>query len=371
VGLKVTGLRKTFGKDFHAVDDCSFEVASGEFVTLLGPSGCGKSTTLRCIAGLERPSGGRIVIDDQTVSDADSGIMVTPERRNVGMVFQSYALWPHLSVFDNVAFPLKMRSWPRKDIAPAVQEALALVGLSGLEGRYPGTLSGGQQQRVSLARGVIYKPKLLLFDEPLSNLDARLRERMRVEIQALQRRLGITTVYVTHDQVEAMSMSDRVIVMRDGRIRQNDSPQNVYLHPRDAFVASFVGVANFLRGVVVERNGSGTGYVRLEGLSDCVFSFDGLGDFEESQPVSILVRPEEISVVDPSDPACTFSGEVSAVSYLGAELDLRVKALGQDLRVRCSTRQRFTAGAVVGLSIDNARSSVVPWSELSGVEAEE
>src|SRR5687767_9366409 len=238
--LQVTELRKTFHTDrggVRAVEDISFTVEEGRFFTLLGPSGCGKTTTLRCLAGLERPESGTIRLDDRVLS-GDARFVPT-HARDIGMVFQSYAIWPHMSVFDNVAFPLEVAE-PRPgkpEIARAVAEALALVGLEGLEDRPAPQLSGGQQQRLALARALVRKPKLLLLDEPLSNLDAKLRERMRIELRQLQRRLGITTIYVTHDQGEALFLSHRIAVMHAGKIVQEGAPRDLYREPASGFVA--------------------------------------------------------------------------------------------------------------------------------------
>src|ERR1700730_15209345 len=231
-----------------AVAGVSFQVQPGEQLTLLGPSGCGKTTTLRAIAGLERPSGGAIRIGGTTVYSAAQGINVPAEKRGLSMVFQSYAIWPHMSVFDNVAYGLRVRRVGVREIDAKVREALALVQMAGFERRPASQLSGGQQQRVALARACVFSPQVLLFDEPLSNLDAKLRADMRIELRELQHRLGITSVYVTHDLEEALAMSDRIVVMRGGHIEQSGPPDEIYNYPRTAFVADFVGSANLVRG---------------------------------------------------------------------------------------------------------------------------
>ncbi|WP_089721875.1 ABC transporter ATP-binding protein, partial [Candidatus Entotheonella palauensis] len=238
--VQVRGLKKHFGPEV-AVAGIDFEVPEGHFVTLLGPSGCGKTTTLRCLAGLERPDAGEIDIGEQCVAAPSRNIWVPPEKRNMGMVFQSYAVWPHLTVFDNIAYGLRVRGMGRSEIAKRTQETLDLVGLSGFADRYATQLSGGQQQRVSLARALAYNPRVILFDEPLSNLDAKLREHMRLELTRLQQRLGITAVYVTHDQSEALVMSDTIIVMNHGHILQQGAPEAIYAEPASRFVADFVG----------------------------------------------------------------------------------------------------------------------------------
>ncbi len=239
--VEFSNVSKAFpGGAGKAVDDFNLKIASGEFVSFLGPSGCGKTTSLRMLAGLERNTSGRILIDGVVVAEPESRLFVPPEKRHVGMVFQSYAVWPHMSVFENVAYPLKISKRPKAEIAQRVTEMLAVVELSGLEQRMPSQLSGGQQQRVALARGLVMQPKVLLLDEPLSNLDAKLREKMRVDIRAIQQKLGLTVVYVTHDQVEANTMSDRIVIMRAGHIVQTGTPDEIRRAPVDAFVADFI-----------------------------------------------------------------------------------------------------------------------------------
>ncbi len=248
--IEVSGLVVRYG-DAVAVDGIGFSVAPGEHVTLLGPSGCGKTTTLRAIAGLEEPSGGTIRIDGNTVYAAAERRNVPAERRGISMVFQSYAVWPHMSVADNVAYGLRVRKLPKPEIAEQVDRALGLVQMRAFASRSASLLSGGQQQRVALARAIAFSPNVLLFDEPLSNLDAKLRAEMRVELRELQRRLGVTSLYVTHDQEEALAISDRVIVMNVGRIEQVGTPQDIYNRPKNRFVADFVGSANLIAGKVV------------------------------------------------------------------------------------------------------------------------
>jgi ABC-type Fe3+/spermidine/putrescine transport system ATPase subunit len=254
--IEVENLVVRYG-DAIAVDGIGFTVAAGEHVTLLGPSGCGKTTTLRAIAGLEEPSGGTIRIDGATVYAAAERRNVPVERRGVSMVFQSYAVWPHMSVADNVAYGLRVRKLPKAEVAEQVDRALGLVQMRAFAQRSASLLSGGQQQRVALARAIAFSPSVLLFDEPLSNLDAKLRAEMRVELRDLQRRLGVTSLYVTHDQEEALAISDRVIVMKVGRIEQVGTPQNIYNRPKTRFVADFVGSANLVEGEVRAPNGPG------------------------------------------------------------------------------------------------------------------
>lgn len=252
--ISVTDLVAGYGAE-TVVHGISFGIARGEQLSLLGPSGCGKSTTLRCVAGLEAPISGEIVIDGVTVFSSRRGINLPPERRSLGMVFQSYAIWPHMTVLDNVAYGIRSREGRGADAAGRARDALAMVGMTEFSGRPATDLSGGQQQRVALARSYAGRPKAVLLDEPLSNLDARLRVRMREEIREMQNRLGLATIYVTHDQEEAMAISDRIIVMREGRIEQAGRPLDVYQHPRTRFVADFIGAANILSGEVVRRDG--------------------------------------------------------------------------------------------------------------------
>jgi iron(III) transport system ATP-binding protein len=261
--ITVRNLTKRFEGGVVAVDGISFDVANGEFITLLGPSGCGKTTTLRLIAGLETPDGGEIAFGDRVVASADRGLFVPPEQRDAGMVFQSYAIWPHMTVFGNVAYPLRIRNVPRAEVQGRVAEVLRLLGLEGLADRSATKLSGGQQQRVAIARSLVGRPFLLLLDEPLANLDAKLRAHMRIELRELQRRLGITTIYVTHDQTEALVLSDRVLVLRDGTIQQAGTPREIYSRPANRFVADFVGFSNFLPGRLLETQGD-RAVVRLD-----------------------------------------------------------------------------------------------------------
>ena len=246
--IEIQNLFKRF-KDVVAVNRIQLEVDKGEMLTLLGPSGCGKTTTLRCIAGLERPDEGDIVIDGQPMLSQG---FVPPSKRGIGMVFQNYAVWPHMKVFNNIVYGLKIQKIPRQKIRERAQQVLELVGLAGLEDRYPAQLSGGQQQRVALARALVGNPKVLLLDEPLSNLDAKLREELRFEIKSLVRRMGITSVYVTHDQAEAMVISDRIAVMDSGNVVQIGNAQEIYKNPVNRFVADFIGTMNFMAGEVVE-----------------------------------------------------------------------------------------------------------------------
>jgi iron(III) transport system ATP-binding protein len=314
-GLVVDRLVKRYGA-VTAVDDVSFSVAPGQFISLLGPSGCGKTTTLRCIAGFERADRGTISIDGEIVTDAAANLFVPPNKRNFGMVFQSYAIWPHMTVLDNVGYPLRVQNrYPRKAIRERVLEKLATVGLAGLENRYPAQLSGGQQQRVAVARALIMEPKVLLFDEPLSNLDAKLRERMRFELVEIQGKLGIPAVYVTHDQAEAMVMSSRVIVMEGGHIAQEGPPEHIYANPKSRFVAGFIGLSNFVPAKVQDRAGNGGWLVQSPlGRHLCT----GEGSHGRGDDVLLAIRPERIDLArQPFADGAGFAAELRSRYFLG------------------------------------------------------
>lgn len=329
-GIAVRSLLKSFG-DVVALHRIGFEVAEGEFVSLLGPSGCGKTTTLRCIAGLERGEEGTIQIGDRVVSDFGANLVAPPEQRDIGMVFQSYAIWPHMTVFRNVAYPLIARRVSRAKIDQAVRETLKLVDMTEFIERPATNLSGGQQQRVALARALVAEPRVLLLDEPLSNLDAKLRDQMRVELRQIQQTLGVTAVYVTHDQAEAMALSDRVIVMNSGRIEQIGSPREIYQSPVTAFVAEFVGSSNFLRGRVGKRQG-GTAQVLLAGGGDILVPDKGFeGD------VLVALRPQFCTVHPKAEAAPeganALDGNITRVIYFGERSEARVDVNGTEVLV--------------------------------------
>ena len=327
--LVVTDLRKYFTdrrEQVAAVDGVSFEVPEGRFYTLLGPSGCGKTTTLRCIAGLERPNEGRIVVDGQVVWADRPRTFIPPHKRNIGMVFQSYAIWPHMTVFENVAFPLRVGATKvgKDEMKRMVEEALATVQMAGYEGRMATQLSGGQQQRLALARALVRRPRLLLLDEPLSNLDAKLREELRTELRNLQRRLGITTLYVTHDQVEALSMSNTIAVMSAGKIVQESGPRTIYQHPTSRFVANFVGGTNFVDAVVRDPAARGDGH-QLEAPFGTVVAACPDGVIRD-ETVTIAVRPENIRLhAQRPEAPNAFPATVEQVTFLGEFLDCRVR----------------------------------------------
>ncbi|NJE10678.1 ABC transporter ATP-binding protein [Thermococcus sp. MAR1] len=303
VDVKLENIVKTFGETV-ALKGIDLHIKAGELFTLLGPSGCGKSTTLRIIAGLDFPDSGTIYFGDEEVTYLPSS------KRGAVLVFQNYALWPHMTVFDNVAYGLKLKKLSKEEIRKKVEWALELVKLKGFEDRYPTQLSGGQQQRVAIARALVVEPKVLLLDEPLSNLDAKLRLEMRSEIRRIQRELGITVIYVTHDQEEAMAISDRIAVMNVGTVEQVGTPKEIYESPRTEFVASFMGKTNVIPAKVVEREGDKV-TVEFEGIR-----LDGLHYTDKSDDVVIVIRPERIQL-KPTENAVSFTGTVDLIEYYG------------------------------------------------------
>ncbi len=323
--VRVSQLTKTFG-DVSVLNDITFTIEDGEFFTLLGPSGCGKSTTLNCIAGLETPTGGVISVGDIPFVDTERKHYVPTEERNLGMVFQSYALWPHMTVQANLAMPLSIRRVPRQEKVDRIRNALEKVGLAHLKDRYPHQLSGGQQQRVALARALVYSPSVLLLDEPLSNLDAKLREQARAWLKRLQEDLGITTVYVTHDQDEALSLSNRIAVMFDGRMAQIGSPSEVYERPATAAVAAFVGSCNFLIGTVAEtRDGLTSVHLESSGMYVKVATTD---NFTTGQEVTVAVRPERLTIIPKTAPAAganVLDTTVLTRAYVGSRYEYGLK----------------------------------------------
>ena len=299
------------GKDFYAVKDTSLTIEPGSFVTLLGPSGCGKTTTLRMIAGFESPDEGEIYLGEQAIN------ALTPNKRDTAMVFQSYALLPHYNVFDNVAYGLKLRKVPKDEIQKRVMKILDLVELTGMEGRMTNQLSGGQQQRVALARALVIEPSVLLFDEPLSNLDAKLRVSMRTEIRRIQQEVGITAIYVTHDQSEAMALSDNIIIMNKGVVAQMGSPQDIYYHPNSEFVADFIGEANFLKGRL-ERMDGDHAVLNVEGSSARVPAKAGMTQGKE---YTVVLRPESAVLADQGGLPC----QVTLSCFMGSYQNYHVK----------------------------------------------
>jgi iron(III) transport system ATP-binding protein len=337
-GVNVSGLLKRYG-DIVAVDDLTMDFEKGTLTTLLGPSGCGKTTTLRCIAGLEKPDEGTISIGDTTVFSRDRNI--PPEKRMVGIVFQSYAIWPHMTVFENIAFPLKIRHASRQEVDQKVKKVMDLVRLTGLNDRPATQVSGGQQQRIALARALVSDPEVLLLDEPLSNLDASLRDIVRVEVKQIQRLLGITTIYVTHDQVEALSISDKVVVLRAGKVMAVGTPKEIYTRPPNQFIASFVGKANMLPGRITSipgapatRPGESLAVVETR-FGELRCHLHASGEMKEGDNVLVLIKPENVafSADGQSHEPNTFSGRVEFTSYLGGFSEVMVSVGGETVRV--------------------------------------
>ncbi|MBI2755983.1 MAG: ABC transporter ATP-binding protein [Chloroflexi bacterium] len=332
--LVVHDLVKEFAGGVLAVNHVSLTIQEGQFTTLLGPSGCGKTTTLNCIAGLEQPDGGRITVGGAVLTDVAKGVILPPERRNLGMVFQSYALWPHMTVFDNLAFGLKLHRVPGAEIRTRIGEALDLVGLANLEKRYPFQLSGGQQQRVALARAVVAQPRVLLLDEPLSNLDAKVREQARFWLREFQQRLGITTVYVTHDQGEALAISDMVAVMSQGHLLQFAPPKDVYERPATRFVADFIGQTSFLEGTI-ERASADTVDVRLarSGRVLTASAFAASTKPVVGKAATLAVRSEKIRVgATAESEANVLPARIKSFVYVGSAYEYIFETSEGDLR---------------------------------------
>ncbi|MFQ6123302.1 MAG: ABC transporter ATP-binding protein [Candidatus Heimdallarchaeota archaeon] len=320
VTVRLEHVSKQFGS-VVAVDDISLGVNEGEFFTLLGPSGCGKTTTLRMIAGFYKPDKGNIYFSKTRINN------ISPHKRDTGMVFQNYALWPHMTIFSNVAFGLQMRKFPREEITKRVKQILELVGMAGMEDRNPGQLSGGQQQRVALARALVIEPQVLLLDEPLSNLDAKLRVEMRTEIRRIQKELAITSIYVTHDQEESLSISDRIAIMNKGRLEQVGTPREIYEQPKNKFVAEFIGSINFIKGTIVSLDGPITtldtayGKVRAQTIKSQKVA--------ENQKVLCAVRPEVFRIISKSQAAGqknAILGTVEQLTYLGDTVKYQIRA---------------------------------------------
>jgi len=362
--VRLDRLRKRFGAVI-AVDDISVAFRDGELTSVLGPSGCGKTTTLNLIAGFIEPDGGTIHFGEQLIAESARGIIVPSNKRNLGMVFQSYALWPHLSVAENVAYGLKMRKVPRVPRDDAVRRSLQRVRLEQLSDRFPHELSGGQQQRVALARAIAYAPQILLFDEPLSNLDAQLREEMRLELKDIHREIGITSVYVTHDQAEAMSLSDRIVVMGEGQVLQVGSPRELYDEPADVRVARFLGRTNLFDAFIVDKEAlfARVKIAGVEPLLPCRVPKDSRPNMRGS----LSVRPEAISVrpADGREPADGrgpadarepgLPGRVCAAIYLGSLSQLHVALdIGRTIEVQQTTRRTWNVGDAVSVAFDPA-----------------
>jgi iron(III) transport system ATP-binding protein len=357
-GITIRGMSKTYtgaDSDMAAVSDLDIEIRDNQFVTLLGPSGCGKTTTLRLIAGYLQPDTGTIHVNNRLLSAPDH--VVPPEERGMGMVFQNYAVWPHKTVFENVVFGLKLRKIPTAQARERVHKTLELVNLTGYEKRYPNELSGGQQQRVALARSLVVEPDILLLDEPLSNLDAKLRERMRVELKQLQRRTGITFVYVTHDQAEALALSDHIAVIHNGRLQQYGTPFEVYAKPANRLVADFMGMVNLVPATVAEvADGRGTVVVG----PDLKLNVPVPEGAARGEPIEIAIRPENIHLRRPtgSMPALPLA-TVSDRTFLGNITEYYATLnSGPVLRVQTHPLQQFAVGDTVAVDVDASQCSV-------------
>ena len=357
--LVLNNLVKVFGtgeKVVNAVDHIDLEVKKGSLVTLLGPSGCGKTTTLRMIAGFEIPTSGSIYIDDEDVSTTP------PNQRPTTMVFQNYALFPHLTVFENIAYGLKIRRESANDIRRKTKEIMGLVGLEGYEERSPAQLSGGQQQRVSLARSLIMEPKVLLLDEPLSNLDAKLRVSTRLEIRKIQQRVGITSVYVTHDQEEAMTLSDRVVIMHEGKIMQIGTPQEIYAYPVNRFVADFIGKANFIRGHVTGMRPENELEIEIMGKKIIVPVQKDV--FKEGADVLLVLRPESVKLE--SKKPDTLTGIIREAVYLGSQMVYEVDMAENIITVEIANPQEhvvFDTGEEVTLTFQEKNLHILPYEK--------
>lgn len=341
--LKVNNLNKNFGK-VKAVQDVTFEAAEGKVLSLLGPSGCGKTTTLRCIAGFENPDRGEIYLDNRKIT------YVPPEKRGIGMIFQNYALWPHMTVYGNLAFGLQIRKVPKDEITKKIKKVLGMVQLEGYENRYPRQMSGGQQQRIAMARALVFEPEIMLLDEPLSNLDAQLREEMRFEFTELQRKLGITAIYVTHDQAEALVISDKIVILDQGKIVQSGSPREIYSDPKNKFVAGFIAVTSFINGSVDSL---------IEDRKKVVIKTDddlvihGVNNsFDIGQKVSVAMRMNVIKFIQDENKSDkntvnVFKGRIIQSSYLGNIIDYKIKVGNWEVRTNSDAKYNFKVGEEV------------------------
>jgi len=341
--LKVKNLSKNFGK-VKAVQEVSFEATEGEVLSLLGPSGCGKTTMLRCIAGFENPNQGEIYLDNRKITP------FPPEKRGIGMVFQNYALWPHMTVYGNLAFGLQIKKVPKDEITKKIKKVLDMVQLEGYENRYPRQMSGGQQQRIAMARALVFEPKIMLLDEPLSNLDAQLREEMRFEFTELQRKLGITAIYVTHDQAEALVISDKILILDQGKMIQFGTPKEIYSNPKNKFVAGFIAVTSFIDG-------------RIDSFTEekkkvIVKTDDGLAihgfnnSFDIGKKVSIAMRMNVIKFIQDENKSDKntvniFKGKIIQSSYLGNIIDYKIKVGSWEVRTKSDAKYNFKVGEEV------------------------
>ncbi len=334
-----------------AADDVNLNIEKGEFVTLLGPSGCGKTTTLRLIAGFEFPTSGRITLDGKRLDD------IPPNRRDMAMVFQSYAIFPHLNVYENIAYGLKIKKIPDAEMKQRIQRVMALTKLTGLEDRAPNQVSGGQQQRVALARALVVEPKVLLFDEPLSNLDAKLREEMRFEIRDLQKRLGITAIYVTHAQEEALVMSDKIAIMNKGKLVQLGTPEEIYEYPRTKFVADFIGLSDFIPVCVEAVDGNQT----QVSFGDTLLTAVSTANLVPKQMVTLFIRPNDIVIAKDGERQNILTGTVKQTTYLGDCFDYRIQVKDNlVVRVQANRAHRYAPGDSMRLHLPVDRCRLIP-----------
>ena len=353
--IDIQGLHKRFG-NFTALHGLTLKIHEGEFFTLLGPSGCGKTTSLRLLGGLEKPDNGEIVVSGKCLAAPARRIYISPEKRDMGMVFQSYALWPHMTVFENIAYPLQLRRIKKAIIRDKVAEALTLVGLAGLADRLIPALSGGQQQRVALARALIFSPRVLLLDEPLSNLDAQLRDEMRVELRGLQQRLGLTVLMVTHDQIEALSLSDRIGIMNKGQLEQIGTPEEVYHYPKTPFVRDFLGKMFVLQGAAALKADASID-IRLSGGDGLALSVRQ-SDFQvapnaDRREVMVAIRPEQVSVTraQPSSQENILMATILSAQFLGDRYEYNLRVGAESRMLTLPANQVFNPGQQVFLQI--------------------
>jgi spermidine/putrescine ABC transporter ATP-binding subunit len=338
--LKVNNLNKSFGK-VKAVQDVSFEATEGKVLSLLGPSGCGKTTTLRCIAGFENPDRGDICLDNKKIT------FIPPEKRGIGMVFQNYALWPHMTVYGNLSFALQIRKVPKPEISERVKKVLSIVQLEGYEDRYPRQMSGGQQQRIAMARALVFEPEIMLLDEPLSNLDAQLREEMRFEFTELQKKLGITAVYVTHDQAEALVISDKIVILNQGKIVQSGSPKEIYSNPKNKFVAGFIAVTSFISGRIDSFAEEKKKVIVKTDDNLVIHGFNN--SFDIGQKVSVAMRMNVVKFIPDKSKSNknsvnVFRGKIIQASYLGNIIDYKVKVGNWEVRTNSDAKNNFKVG---------------------------
>ena len=371
VMVDISSLEKYFGEGaerVHVLKGVSLSIPEGSLYTFLGPSGCGKTTTLRCVAGLERPESGVIEIDEKAVFHSDGGAYVPPNHRPIGMVFQSYAIWPHMTVAENVGYPLTIRRRPKSEIRSRVEDVLKIVGLAGLEERPAPKLSGGQQQRVAFARALINEPKVMLLDEPLSNLDAKLREQMRFEIKALQRRVNITTIYVTHDQAEALAISDQIAVMHGGRLIEVGDPHQLYAKPKRKFTATFLGLTNLINGRVAET-GANSHPSRLD-TEFGLLAFVPAVPMEKGAQAVISVRPENIAVASevPAETGNVLKGTLHDAVFMGDAYHCQVRVREQLIRVHTHPANAVPVGADVYLKLDPESCNGLPADDTEGMD---